>query len=158
MTDTPQVFPFTFAVSPPAWSGQSRDWTDRVRALEGARVDSVIVADHFTEGWNIEAMIALSAAAMSTTLLRLQTGVLGNDYRHPVLTRRTAATLDALSGGRLTLGMGAGRMRSDYDAAGLPFDRPGIRIAAPARPWRSSRRCSDPIPSTSRATTTGSTG
>jgi len=158
MTDTPQVFPFTFAVSPPAWSGQSRDWTDRVRALRAPASTVFIVADHFTEGWNIEPMIALSAAAMSTAVLRLRTGVLGNDYRHPVLTRRTAATLDALSGGRLTPGMSAGWMRSDYDAAGLPFDRPGIRIAASARPWRSSRRCSNPIPSTSRAITAGSTG
>ena len=39
-----------------------------------------------------------------------------------------AATLDLVSGGRLELGIGAGWMRSDYEAAGLAYDRPGVRI------------------------------
>ena len=76
----------------------------------------------------MEPLVALSAAAMATTTLRLQTAVLGVDYRHPVLVHRMAATLDVLSGGRLELGLGAGWMRSDYDAAGVTYDRPGVRI------------------------------
>jgi probable F420-dependent oxidoreductase len=50
------------------------------------------------------------------------------DYRHPVLLHRMVATLDAVSNGRVELGIGAGWMRSDYDAAGMTMDRPGIRI------------------------------
>jgi probable F420-dependent oxidoreductase len=76
----------------------------------------------------MEPMVALTAAAMATTTLRLQTSVLGNDYRHPVLVHRMAATLDVLSGGRLTLGLGAGWLASDYQAAGIPLDPPGVRI------------------------------
>jgi probable F420-dependent oxidoreductase len=53
---------------------------------------------------------------------------LGVDYRHPVLVHRMAATLDVVSEGRLELGLGAGWMRADYDAAGLSYDPPGARI------------------------------
>jgi probable F420-dependent oxidoreductase len=58
----------------------------------------------------------------------MQTAVLGNDYRHPVMVHRAAATLDVLSGGRLELGIGAGWLAAEYEAAGVPFDRPGLRI------------------------------
>jgi probable F420-dependent oxidoreductase len=68
----------------------------------------------------------MAAAACSS--LRVQTAVLGLDYRHPVLVHRAAATLDLLSDGRLELGLGAGWMRSDYEAAGLAMDRAGVRI------------------------------
>jgi probable F420-dependent oxidoreductase len=54
--------------------------------------------------------------------------VLSNDYRHPVVLAKEAATIDVLSGGRLELGLGAGWMPSDYEQAGLVFDRPSKRI------------------------------
>ena len=119
--------PFRFVVSAPHL-GDRRRWVDDVRALEQAGFDGVVVADHFTEGWTAEPMVALTAAAMATSTLRLQTGVLGNDYRHPVLVHRMAATLDVLSGGRLTLGLGAGWLATDYERAGIPLDAPGVRI------------------------------
>ena len=118
---------FRFAVTAPEFE-DVRSWQDELRRIEDAGFDTVGVADHFTEGWAIEPMVALSAAAMATTTLRLQTSVLGNDYRHPVLVHRMAATLDMLSGGRLTLGLGAGWLASDYQAAGLSLDPPGVRI------------------------------
>jgi probable F420-dependent oxidoreductase len=68
------------------------------------------------------------AAAGVTTTLRLGTMVIDNDYRHPVLLAKEAATLDCLSGGRCELGIGAGWLRSEYEQAGLPFDRAGVRI------------------------------
>ncbi len=74
-------------------------------------------------------MIALAAAAEHSTRLRLGTVVLANDYRHPAILAKEAATLDLLSEGRLELGIGAGWMRSDYDQAGLLFDPPGARLA-----------------------------
>ncbi|MBW8825353.1 MAG: LLM class flavin-dependent oxidoreductase, partial [Acidobacteria bacterium] len=105
------------------------DWTDGLRRIEAMGFDTVVMADHWTDGYGSEPMVTLTAAAMATSTLRLQTGVLGNDYRHPVLTHRMAATLDVVSGGRFVLGMGAGWLRSDYETAGLPMDEPGVRVS-----------------------------
>jgi probable F420-dependent oxidoreductase len=55
--------------------------------------------------------------------------VLGNDYKHPAVVAKEAATLDVLSGGRLEFGLGAGWMTTDYTALGLPYDSAGTRIA-----------------------------
>jgi probable F420-dependent oxidoreductase len=73
-------------------------------------------------------MVALLAAAAATSSLRVGTLVLDNDYRHPVLLAKEAATLDVLSGGRLELGLGAGWLRDEYERAGLPFDPAGVRV------------------------------
>jgi probable F420-dependent oxidoreductase len=118
---------FRFAVSAPDVSSR-KEWDDAVRGLESSGFDTVVVADHFTEGWTLEPIVALTAAATATRTIRLQTGVLGNDYRHPVLVHRMAATLDQLSEGRFTLGIGAGWLSSDYHAAGLTLDGPSVRV------------------------------
>ncbi len=112
----------------PAPSAPLDRWQDELRALEALGIDTVVAADHFTQGYSFEPMVALTAAAGSTTTLRVQTGVLGNDYRHPVLVHRMAAVLDVVSEGRLTLGLGAGWMTSDYEAAGIVLDPPGVRV------------------------------
>ena len=121
--------PFRFAVTAPSVEGDLARWRDQIRRIEDMGFDTVVMADHFTQGYTIEPMVALTAAASCTSVLRLQTGVLGNHYRHPVLTHRMAAALDVVSEGRFTLGLGAGRMRSDYEAAGLPYDVPGERVS-----------------------------
>jgi probable F420-dependent oxidoreductase len=54
--------------------------------------------------------------------------VLCNDYRHPAILAKEAATLDLFSEGRLELGLGAGWLRNEYDAAGIPFDKVSVRI------------------------------
>jgi probable F420-dependent oxidoreductase len=117
-----------FIANVPTTTAPVEAWKEHVRRIEALGFATVAIADHFTGGYALEPMVALTAAAMCTTTLRVQTAVLGNDYRHPVLTHRMAATLDVLSGGRLDLGVGAGWMASDYAAAGLPFDPPGRRI------------------------------
>jgi probable F420-dependent oxidoreductase len=66
-------------------------------------------------------MLALLAAATKT--LRLQTGILVLPYRNPFITARAVATLDVFSGGRLTLGLGAGYLKGEYHALGVDFDR-----------------------------------
>ena len=71
---------------------------------------------------------ALAVAAAATRRLRMGTMVLNNDFRHPVVLAREAATLDLLSDGRLELGLGAGHMKVEYDEAGLPFDRGRVRV------------------------------
>jgi probable F420-dependent oxidoreductase len=67
------------------------------------------------------------AAANATSVLRIGSFVYNNDFRHPALLAKEAATIDVLSGGRLELGIGAGYSKSEYDAVGVPFDPPGVR-------------------------------
>ena len=116
---------------------------------------TVALADHFTGGYTVEPFVMLTAAAMESTRLRVQTAVLGNDYRHPVLTHRMAATLDVISEGRLELGIGAGWMRSDYLAAGLGYEPAGVRIERLTESITVSRACSSAPRSRSPATTSG---
>jgi probable F420-dependent oxidoreductase len=71
---------------------------------------------------------ALMAAAAATTKLRIGSLVFDNDYRHPVVLAKEAATIDVLSDGRLDLGLGAGWLVSDYEHTGIPYDRAGTRI------------------------------
>jgi probable F420-dependent oxidoreductase len=68
------------------------------------------------------------AAAGATTRLRLGTMVLDNDFRHPALLAKELSSLDALSGGRLELGIGAGWLRREYEQTGISFDGAGRRI------------------------------
>ena len=111
--------------------------------------------DHF--GDQLAPVPALMAAADATSTLRLGTLVFDNDYRHPVVLAKEAATLDLLSGGRLELGLGAGWMRSDYEESGIAYDAPGSGWTASPRASPSSPDCSSPTgPSRSRASTTPS--
>jgi probable F420-dependent oxidoreductase len=117
--------PFRFGLQckgPP----DGRAWQALARKVEDLGWSTLTVADHLDAG--LAPVPALTAAADATTTLRLGTMVLANDYRHPVVVAKEAATLDLLSGGRLELGIGAGWQASDYQQAGLPFDRPGVRI------------------------------
>jgi probable F420-dependent oxidoreductase len=119
--------PFRFGVS--TWSATSRDeWRDKARRAEAAGFDTMLVADHLAEGM-FPPLAALVAAADATDRLRLGTLVINNDFRHPVVLAREAATVDLLTGGRLELGLGAGHMKHEYDEAGLEFDPPAVRVA-----------------------------
>ena len=97
------------------------------RRAESLGYSTLFVPDHFVDH-PLAPMPALAAAAAVTTNLRVGPLVLGNDYKHPVVLAREAATLDVLSDGRLELGIGAGWMTADYEKAGIPLDRPGVRI------------------------------
>ena len=67
--------------------------------------------------------VMLSLLAAVTHTLRLQTGILVLPYRNPFAVARAAATLDVFSGGRLTLGLGAGYLKGEYHAMGVDFER-----------------------------------
>jgi probable F420-dependent oxidoreductase len=54
--------------------------------------------------------------------------VLNNELHHPVLLARTAATVDAMTGGRLVLGLGTGYAQDEHDAMGMPLNPPGARV------------------------------
>ena len=129
----PRRKPFRFGVqasSPPGGfdgADAGHRWRELARRLEGTGYATLTVADHLDAEW--APVPALVGAAEATTTLRIGTLVLCNDYRHPVMTAKEAASIDVLSGGRLELGLGAGWMASDYEQAGIALDRPGTRIA-----------------------------
>jgi alkanesulfonate monooxygenase SsuD/methylene tetrahydromethanopterin reductase-like flavin-dependent oxidoreductase (luciferase family) len=77
---------------------------------------------------NYEALMTLAAAAAVTTRVRLMTTVLIAPIHNPGLLAKQAATLDALSNGRLTLGLGVGGREDDYEVAGEPFHIRGSRF------------------------------
>ncbi|MBW2942765.1 LLM class F420-dependent oxidoreductase [Zhongshania aquimaris] len=66
--------------------------------------------------------VTLSLVAAVTTRLRLQTGILVLPYRNPFITARAAASLDVFSGGRLSLGLGAGYLKGEFFVLGADFD------------------------------------
>lgn len=121
--------PFRFIAPMPRIEEPIRAWLDSIRRIEDLGFSSVAISDHFTHGWVMDPIVAMAAAAGATKQLRILSLVLGNDYRHPVLTHKAIATLDLISGGRVELGIGAGWMDADYAAAGIPFDRPAVRLA-----------------------------
>ncbi len=83
------------------------------RLAEDAGVDSVWVGDSLVAKPRLEPLAALAAVAASTTRVGLGTSVLLAALRHPVLLAQTAATVDQLSNGRLTLAMGVGGAFTD---------------------------------------------
>jgi alkanesulfonate monooxygenase SsuD/methylene tetrahydromethanopterin reductase-like flavin-dependent oxidoreductase (luciferase family) len=74
---------------------------------------------------NYESLTMLAVAAGATQRVRLMTTILLAPLRNTALLAKQAATLDALSGGRLTLGVGVGGREDDFQAAGVPFKRRG---------------------------------
>ncbi|MEE8557804.1 MAG: TIGR03621 family F420-dependent LLM class oxidoreductase [Myxococcota bacterium] len=101
-------------------------WVDRLRRIEELGYSTVFWPDHFGTQW--EPVAALAAAAAVTERIRVGSLVYDIDYRHPVVLAKASATIHLLSGGRHEFGLGAGWMQSDYDEAGIPFERPGLRI------------------------------
>lgn len=69
--------------------------------------------------------IVIAAMAAVTQTIRFGTGVYVLPLRHPIITARTLVTLDRVSGGRVTLGVGAGWLKEEFDAVGLPFEQRG---------------------------------
>ena len=102
-------------------------WRDLARKCEDMGYSTLYVPDHLDDQW--APMVACTLAAEATTSLRVGTLVLDNDFRHPVLAAREAATLDVVTGGRFEFGIGAGWLNEDYEQSGIPMDRPSVRIA-----------------------------
>ena len=104
------------------------------QACEAAGFDYVAVCDHVaipadkaeamsTEWWDTIATLAYLAA--TTERVRLLSHVYVLPYRHPLVAAKAWATLDALSGGRAILGVGAGHVEAEFEALGLPFAERG---------------------------------
>lgn len=92
---------------------------------------------------NYESLIAFAAAAGATRRIRLTTSVLLAPLRSAALLAKQAASLDAISGRRLTLGLGIGSREDDYQAAAVPFKRRGKifdeQLATMQRIWSGER-------------------
>jgi len=96
--------------------------------------DWLSVWDHFYpaappfDGPNFEGLACQAAMAVETSKVRLGCLVYCAGYRHPAVLAKAATTIDHLSGGRLELGLGAGWHQMEFEAYGLPFEPPGVRL------------------------------
>ncbi|MEU3733756.1 LLM class F420-dependent oxidoreductase [Streptomyces sp. NPDC033538] len=116
--------PFRFGVNLMA-SAPADEWAAKCRRAEELGYDVILVPDHLGMPAPFPALVA---AARATERPRLGTFVLNAGFWNPALLAREVATTDALTGGRLELGLGTGYVRAEHDAAGLPFGSPGERV------------------------------
>ncbi|MFF9809475.1 LLM class F420-dependent oxidoreductase [Streptomyces coeruleorubidus] len=116
--------PFRFGVNllEPASSGE---WRAKCRRAEELGYDVILVPDHLGMPAPFPALVA---AAEATERPRLGTFTLNAGFWNPTLLAREVATTDALTGGRLELGLGTGYVRAEHETAGLPFGSPGERV------------------------------
>ncbi|MFK7977475.1 MAG: TIGR03621 family F420-dependent LLM class oxidoreductase [Halioglobus sp.] len=109
------------------------NWRNLIAKTEALGYSTFFLADHFlSEGPALEGtyhppqmLAALPAIAMAleqTSTLRVGCRVFCNDYHHPIMLAKEAATMDYLSEGRLEFGIGAGWIKAEYEAANFPFD------------------------------------
>jgi probable F420-dependent oxidoreductase len=118
--------PFRFAVQV-SNAASPTAWKELARKTEDLGYSTLYIPDHLEDQW--APMIALTVAAEATSTLRVGTLVLDNDFRHPVVLAKEAATLDLVTEGRFEFGMGAGWMTTDYTQSGIPLDPPAVRVA-----------------------------
>lgn len=109
--------------------GADARWPDLLAMAQGAEesgFDFVAVLDHlddFWEGWSI-----LAGLAASTSTIGLLSYVTCTGYRNPALVAKIAETVDEISGGRLTLGLGAGDSPTEHHRYGFARERPVARF------------------------------
>lgn len=96
------------------------------RTIEGLGYDTIFVPDHLGAPAPFSTAVAVAAA---TDRVRVGTYVLNMAFWNPALLAREVATADRFSGGRLTVGIGAGHMRSEFERAGIAFEPLGRRMA-----------------------------
>ena len=121
---------FKFSIQMPS-AADAEGWTEKVRRAEQRGFYSLSVPDHLSpELPQLAPLVALAAASMVTSRIRLAITVLNNDFRHPVMLAKEVATLDVLSGGRVDMGLGAGWLPGDYTSSGVrSWDPPAERVS-----------------------------
>ena len=119
------IKPFRFGVQLAASTGRDH-WIDQARRVEAHGYDIATMPDHFND--QLAPVPALQSILENTTSLRASALVFDNDYKHPLVLAKELATMDVLSEGRIEIGLGAGWMISDYEQAGIGYDRAGVRI------------------------------
>lgn len=128
-------YPMTFGVV----TGQHQlTWprlVEQWRLAEALGFDSVWLFDHFVtlygdpNGPCLEASTLLAALAQETKTIRIGVLVYGNTHRHPAILAKEVVTVDHISGGRVTLGIGTGWNEREHDSYGIPFPSSGQRVA-----------------------------
>jgi probable F420-dependent oxidoreductase len=142
----------TDRVQLPEEFGSAAAVAEMARAAEAAGFGAVFVTDHPVPDaeWlrsgghhTLDPFVVLSFVAAATERIRLQTHVLVLPYRNPFLVAKAAATLDALSGGRVILGVAAGYQEGEFTALGVPFaernERTDEAIPALRAAWTGER-------------------
>lgn len=130
--------PFRFGTG--GFPARSRtELVNLARKIEDLGYATILMPDHF-EPDRMSTFLSMLMAAEATKHVRLGTYVIDNDFRHPALLAKEAATLDLLSDGRLELGIGAGYSEYDYAATGVPLDPPGVRVSRLAESVQIVRR------------------
>jgi alkanesulfonate monooxygenase SsuD/methylene tetrahydromethanopterin reductase-like flavin-dependent oxidoreductase (luciferase family) len=110
------------------------EWVALANACEEHGVEALFRSDHYVSGFDearpaLDAWATLAGLAALTTTIELGTLVSPVTFRHPAVLARMAATADELSGGRITLGMGAGWMEREHAAYGFEFGTSRERVA-----------------------------
>ncbi|MDN0200260.1 LLM class F420-dependent oxidoreductase [Streptomyces sp. S.PNR 29] len=116
--------PFRFGVNLTV-PAPAEEWRAKCRRAEELGYDVILVPDHLGM---VAPFPALVAAAEATERPRLGTFVLNAGFWNPALLAREVATTDALTGGRLELGLGTGYVEAEHETAGLPFGSPRERV------------------------------
>lgn len=113
--------------------------TELARKTEQGGLHSLWTIDRIAYD-NLEPLAVLAAAAGATERIRLGTSVLLSGLRHPALLAKTVASIDFLSNGRITLGIGFGSRPNDFEAVEVPWEHRGGRaeesLAIMKRLWQ----------------------
>ncbi|EFV13161.1 TIGR03560 family F420-dependent LLM class oxidoreductase [Segniliparus rugosus] len=122
------------------WASTAQSWPDLLdlaQLADSGGWHSFYLADHFMPRTataidpgrpTLEATALLAALAAATTRVRLSTMVLSMTYRHPAVLANWASGVDQISGGRLTLGIGAGWQENEHAAYGIALGSPKERV------------------------------
>lgn len=112
------------------------------RRTEAAGFDAIWMADHLTgptpmgaTRW-FDVVTLLANLTAHVPRLRVGTDVLVAAHRHPVLAAKMLTTLDTVSGGKLTVGVGTGYIEKEFDELGAPFHQRGRYAAECIRVWK----------------------
>lgn len=120
------------------WSGEHVVMVDQPESRYPYSADGRIAVPAVAD-W-LDPLVGLSFVAAATRRIEIATGVLLLPEHNPVMLAKQAASLDTLSAGRLTLGVGVGWSREEFAALGIPFARRGARaaeyVAAMRTLWR----------------------
>lgn len=119
------MLPFRFGVYS-AIAPTMSAWRDQARSAEDLGYSSLYVSDHLDAQFG--PLVATTVAAEATATLHLGPFVLNNDLRHPVVLAKEIATLGLAAEGRVEVGLGAGSLQSDYEQAGIEFDKLAVRV------------------------------
>lgn len=110
--------------------GSRAQWRAKCQRAEALGYDVVMLPDHLGRPAPLAALVG---AAEATERVRVGAFVLNAAFFNPVLLAREVATVDQLTDGRLELGLGAGYVRAEFEAAGVPWTTAGARVDHLAR-------------------------